>query len=154
MTMAQSAIDYAKAAFELDSSALDFGEVEDLIKTNPELFDMLCDPSVDADAKHEAIDTILQESAKDFLKLFIAETEKTLHAELIYCTPPTEEQIEGIKRKLMKLYGKQDIELTMSEDKSLIGGFLLRAAGSEFDYSIRNRLDGMRRKLCKGGNNR
>ena len=42
--MAQSAIDYARSALELDSSALDFGEVEDLINANPELFDMLCDP--------------------------------------------------------------------------------------------------------------
>ncbi|MGN0164267.1 MAG: FoF1 ATP synthase subunit delta [Candidatus Ornithomonoglobus sp.] len=147
--MAQSAIDYARAAFELDSAALEFGEVEDLIKANPELFDMLCDPGIDTEEKREAIDRIFQDSVKEFLKLFLAETEKTLHAELVYCTAPSEEQLEAIKRKLLKLYNKQEVELTLTEDKSLIGGFLLRAAGSEFDYSIKSRLDGMSRKLCR-----
>ena len=146
--MAQSAIDYAKAALELDSSILDFGEVEDLIKTNPELFDMLCDPAVTPEVKHEAIDKILQDSVKDFLKLFIAETEKTLQAELIYCTAPSEEQAEAIKARLAAMYNKQEVELTLKEDKTLIGGFQLRVAGSEFDYSIKGRLDGISRKLC------
>ncbi len=146
--MAQSVIDYAKAAFELDSSALEFGEVEDLIKANPELFDMLCDPEISAEEKQGAIDRILQDSAKDFLKLFLAETEKTLHAELVYCTAPSKAQLEAIKNKLLKMYNKQEIELTLTEDRSLIGGFLLRAAGSELDYSIRSRLDGMGRRLC------
>ena len=146
--MAQSAIDYAKAALELDSSILDFGEVEDLIKTNPALFDMLCDPAVGPEAKHEAIEKILQDSVKDFLKLFIAETEKTLRAELIYCTAPSQEQIAAIKAKLSDMYNKQEVELTLKEDKSLIGGFQLRVAGSEFDYSIKGRLDGISRKLC------
>ncbi|MGN1116090.1 MAG: FoF1 ATP synthase subunit delta [Candidatus Ornithomonoglobus sp.] len=147
--MAQSAIDYAKAAFELDSTALEFGEVEDLIKANPELFDMLCDPGIDQEKKREAIDRIFQDSVKEFLKLFLAETEKTLHAELVYCTAPSDKQLEAIKQKLLKLYNKQEVELTLTEDKSLIGGFLLRAEGSEFDYSIRSRLDGMSRKLCR-----
>ena len=146
--MAQSAIDYAKAALELDSSVLDFGEVEDLIKTNPELFDMLCDPGVGPEEKHEAIDKILQDSVKDFLKLFIAETEKVLCAELIYCTAPSEKQIEAIKARLADMYNKQEVELTLKEDKTLIGGFQLRVAGSEFDYSIKGRLDGISRKLC------
>ena len=147
--MAQSVIDYAKAAFELDSSVLEFGEVEDLIKANPELFDMLCDPGTAPEEKQEAIDRIFKDSVKDFLKLFLAETEKTLHAELVYCTAPSDKQLEAIKQKLLKMYNKQDVELTLTEDKSLIGGFLLRAAGSEFDYSIRSRLNGISRKLCR-----
>jgi F-type H+-transporting ATPase subunit delta len=149
--MAQSAIDYAKAALELDSSVLELDEAIDLIKSNPELFDMLCDPKVSEDEKREAIDRIFKDSVKDFLGLFLAETEKTLHAELIYCTAPSEEQIQGIKNKLMKMYNKQDVELTLTEDKSLIGGFILRAAGGEFDYSIKSRLDGIGRKLCNRG---
>lgn len=147
--MAQSAIDYAKAALRLDSSDLEFGEVCSLIKANPEMFDMLCDPSVDPESKRDAIDEVLQESVKDFLKLFLAETEKTLHAELIYCTAPTDAQLEAIKRKLTRLYGREDVELTLTEDRSLIGGFRLLAGGEEFDYSVKSRLDGMSRRLCR-----
>ena len=148
--MAQSAIDYARSALELDSSALDFGEVEDLINANPELFDMLCDPSVTAETKHDAIDKVLQESVKDFLRLFIAETEKALRCELIYCTPPDDAQIEAIKAKLMRLYDKPEVDIKMIEDKSLIGGFLLRVGDIEYDYSLKSRRDGISRKLCRG----
>lgn len=147
--MTQSVIDYAMSAFELDNSELDLSEVEDLLKDNPELFEMLCDPAVSEEDKHAAIDKVFQDSVRDFLKLFVAETEKTLHAELIYCDAPSEAQLEAIKNKLMKLYDKPEVELTLTEDKSIIGGFLLRACGRELDYSIKSRLEDIGRRLCQ-----
>ncbi len=76
--------------------------------------------------------------------------EKALRASLLFVHPPTKEQEEGICQFLREEFGAQDVILDKSQDPSLIGGFILRAGGREFDWSMREQLSQMRQKLQDG----
>ena len=52
-----------------------------------------------------------------------------------------------MKAYLANKYGKQTVELSMVEDKSLIGGFVLRVGDKEEDYSMKGRLDRLEKRL-------
>ena len=56
-------------------------------------------------------------------------------------------QVEQMKAYLANKYGKQTVELSMVEDKSLIGGFVLRVGDKEEDYSMKGRLDRLEKRL-------
>ncbi len=166
--MTQTANNYAKALFELGISAGDLSEVKDIFESCPELGEALRDPSVAAAAKHNVIDRVFPDSTVNFLKLLtdngrteligeiieayemlVSDSEKVLRAELIYCTPPTEEQLEGIKRKIAKLWGGTKTDLKLTRDTDIIGGFIIRSGDEEIDCSIRGRLAGLSQKLIR-----
>ena len=46
-------------------------------------------------------------------------------------------------------FGAQKAEIEMIEDKSLIGGFVLLAGGSEYDWSLRGRYRKLEQKLTR-----
>lgn len=66
---------------------------------------------------------------------------------LTYVTPPTQEQLAGIRSFVAKRYRREDIELTLVEDGSLGSGFRLRAGSDEFDWSEAGRLGQLRERL-------
>ena len=70
-----------------------------------------------------------------------------LCAEMSYVTAPDEAQAARIKAYLANKYGKQTVELSMVEDKSLIGGFVLRVGDKEEDYSMKGRLNRLAKRL-------
>lgn len=79
-------------------------------------------------------------------------TEKTgeaLRASLLYVTPPDESQLARIKEFISKKCAVpvDTVELELVEDKTLIGGFVLRIGTHEYDWSTKNKLDKMSRKL-------
>lgn len=70
-------------------------------------------------------------------------------AELIYVDAPTEAQLSGIRKKLISRYGAEDISIKLTEDKSIIGGFIIRCCDEEIDYSIKKRIDSLQQKLIR-----
>ena len=79
-------------------------------------------------------------------------TEKTgeaLRASLLYVTAPDESQLARIKEFISKKCAVpvDTVELELVEDKTLIGGFVLRIGTHEYDWSTKNKLDKMSRKL-------
>ena len=64
--------------------------------------------------------------------------------------PYTEEQEKEMKAFLCEKYGVKDVNLEKVEDASLIGGFVLEVDGSEYDWSLRGRIAGLRNKLAGG----
>ena len=50
---------------------------------------------------------------------------------------------------LRREFGAQEVILTLREDKSLIGGFILSAGDKEFDWSLRGRYNNLRQKLTR-----
>ncbi len=64
----------------------------------------------------------------------------TDRAKLIYVTPPTEEQLEGIKSFLKKEFQAQEMELECQQDASLKSGFILRVGTKEYDWSEKGRI--------------
>ena len=72
-----------------------------------------------------------------------------LRAKLRYVTPPTEEQLAQIRDFLRKKYQCEDLPLDLVEDKSLLGGFCITVGSEEYDWSMKGRLDQMRRRLTQ-----
>ena len=66
-----------------------------------------------------------------------------------YLTPPTEEQLAQIRDFLRKKYQSEDLPLDLVEDKSLLGGFCITVGSEEYDWSMKGRLDQMRRRLTQ-----
>ena len=64
-------------------------------------------------------------------------------------TPPTEEQLAQIRDFLRKKYQSEDLPLDLVEDKSLLGGFCITVGSEEYDWSMKGRLDQMRRRLTQ-----
>lgn len=166
--MTQTAINYAKAVYELNIPEQDIYEAEELIRENSELFEVLCSPVIKKTAKHNIINKIFPESVRGFLtvlcdhgtarqlpeimkcyKAVIAEKNKIMSAELIYVDMPTETQLDGIRKRLMQKYGKETVNIKMTEDKSLIGGFVIRCNDEEIDYSIKGRIGKLGQKLIR-----
>ena len=123
-------------------------------------------PIVSKDAKHRLIEDIFPEEIRNFLKvvsdhqetdlmddIFVAykkaydENHGILCAEMSYVMEPDAKQVEQMKAYLANKYGKQMVELSMVEDKSLIGGFVLRVGDKEEDYSMKGRLDRLEKRL-------
>ena len=72
-----------------------------------------------------------------------------LSAQLLCVTEPSEEQKEGFRQLLRREYQAQNVELTVRKAPELIGGFLLRAGGREYDWSLRGRLRQMEQTLVR-----
>ena len=82
-------------------------------------------------------------------KKYYNEQNSILEAKLIYVTVPSEEQIDEIKKILMNKHHKNQIELSLVEDPSIIGGFIIEAENFETDWSIRGRLNQLQRRLVR-----
>ena len=60
---------------------------------------------------------------------------------------PTKEQQEKIRQFLCQKFHVKEAVLSLTKDESLIGGFILRAGGREFDWSFRGRFQALSRVL-------
>lgn len=70
-----------------------------------------------------------------------------LSATLYYVTAPDSAQRSGIEAFLKQRFGAKEIRLTEKQEPSLLGGFLLKAGDTEFDYSLRGRMQKLRRAV-------
>lgn len=66
--------------------------------------------------------------------------DRMLSAQLRYVEPPTEEQLAKIREVLREKYGADDVNIALREDKSLLGGFVIRVGNEELDWSMSGRL--------------
>lgn len=166
--MTQTAIKYARALWEVNLPEETIDQMMELYRQTPELQKVLENPVIYAEQKYAVIDRIFPEQVRGFLKVlckygdmeYLEETiraykvyenqhKHVLNAELRYVTPPDEEQLAGIKAFLCKQYHAQDVDLSMTEDASLMGGFILLANGQEYDWSLKGRILKMKEKLIR-----
>ena len=63
-----------------------------------------------------------------------------IKASLTYVTPPSEEQLNGIRSFIQKKYDRKKINLALKEDTSISGGFILRVENDEYDWSTEGRV--------------
>lgn len=68
---------------------------------------------------------------------------------LYYMTEPTKAQLRNIEQGLCKKLGCQQLQLTLEEDHSLIGGFVIRIGDLEIDQSILGSVNGLKQKLTR-----
>lgn len=72
-----------------------------------------------------------------------------LEAVLTYVTAPDEEQLEGIRSFIQKKYRAEQVDIILKQDASLGGGFKLRVGTQEYDWSTKEKLHQLDRKLSE-----
>lgn len=165
--MIRSADSYGNVLFDLNIPAGAISDSKKLLAENPELAGALSNPAVTCSEKHRIIERLFPDEVKNFLKVLCdngrmgdihlvgevyeacrLESENILRAELTYANRLSPEQIEALKQKIMKKYGKAGVNLTVKRDASLIGGFVLRVGDEEYDRSVKGRLSRLYRQLA------
>ena len=166
--MTQIAINYAKVLYELEISKKVIYDVQDILSSTPELKDALISPIVSKQEKHNIIEKVFPKEMQNFFmvlcdyqsmevidQIFVAyknyynEKNSILEAKLIYVTAPNEEQLNKIKVMLMNKHHKKQVELSLVEDPSIIGGFIIETENFETDWSIRGRLNQLQQRLVR-----
>jgi len=166
--MTQTAINYAKVLYELKISKKIIDDSQEILSLVPELKENLISPVVSNQKKHNIIERVFPKEMQNFLmvlcdyqsmeiidQIFVAyknyynDQNSILEAKLIYVTVPNEEQINTIKDLLMSKHHKNQVELSLVEDPSIIGGFIIEAENFETDWSIRGRLNQLQQSLVR-----
>ncbi len=159
--MTEKAMNYAVDLSSLSDAKRLLESAASIMEAVPAIDQELSDPTVPMAKKEIVIDRIFPHDIRNFLKrlcingdfdclddvhealveLIKNQEAKVGNAKLKYVTPPTDEQLDGIKKFLAKEFGKHDIELEMEEDSSLKSGFVLTADGKEYDWSEQGRIN-------------
>jgi len=166
--MTQTAINYAKVLYELKISKKIIDDSQEILSLVPELKENLISPVVSNQKKHNIIERVFPKEMQNFFmvlcdyqsmeiidQIFVAyknyynDQNSILEAKLIYVTVPNEEQINTIKDLLMSKHHKNQVELSLVEDPSIIGGFIIEAENFETDWSIRGRLNQLQQSLVR-----
>jgi len=77
----------------------------------------------------------------------IHQAESELDAEVTVASPIDKSTEEKLVNALAASTGKK-VRLSVSEDQSILGGLVVRIGDRKIDYSLRTKLDGLRRALA------
>ena len=166
--MTETSINYAKALYGLSVPEEAICETEKIFENTPEIGKMLENPLVSLKEKEQVIERVFPQEMKNFLKVtckyhkidiiqeiieaydaYSREHKVILNAELLYVTRPTEVQEDKMKEFLRNQFSASEVELTLTEDKNLVGGFVLRAGDREYDWSLIGRYKKLKQKLTR-----
>ena len=167
--MTQTWNNYGRVLYELAIPKECIEETAQIYQKVEELKKIFADPTVKIEKKHRLVERLFPKEMEHFLKVLcdhhlMGDFEEIYQAYEIYkkkqehilsavltCTdPPNEEQLLGIKKFLKDTYGKKEVNLTLREDKSLIGGFILTADGHEYDWSLLGRWKQLKKMKLEG----
>lgn len=167
--MTETARRYAIVLYELEIPGQMVKNAADVIKENPELNRVLTSPVVPMGSKHSVIEKVFREpeysglmvrflkkacdagcigqmgDIADAWQSYSLRMEGVMEAELHYVTMPGAAQIAGMKQFLCSRYHKKDIDLRLVMQPDLVGGFVLKAGDTEYDYSLKGQLN----QLCR-----
>ena len=172
----RAAIRYAKALLEQAGEAniqdVIFGDmrsVYDTIQGSRELQVALQSPVIKAEDKKQILEKIftdqdkltlslirvlaanrrtdiLGQVAKSFVDLY--KTQKGIKdAKVITAVPLTDAMEEKVMAKVKQLTGSQSVTLTNEVDANILGGFILRVGDVQYDASIRNQFENLKKRI-------
>ncbi|HZW78362.1 MAG TPA: ATP synthase F1 subunit delta [Flavobacteriaceae bacterium] len=172
----RAAIRYAKALLEQAGEAniqdVIFGDmrsVYDTIQGSRELQVALQSPVIKAEDKKQILEKIftdqdkltlslirvlaanrrtdiLGQVAKSFVDLY--KTQKGIKdAKVITAVPLTDAMEEKVMAKVKQLTGSQSVTLTNEVDANILGGFILRVGDVQYDASIRNQFENLKKQF-------
>ncbi|MFC6254375.1 ATP synthase F1 subunit delta [Secundilactobacillus hailunensis] len=167
---------YSKALFELlqsngqlDADYEDLKQLRKVFQDNPQLGSALTDNSL-ALAKREALVKPLLDSTEgtihnlvrmvydygrmdamveiidQFQKLY-DEHNQTVYADVTTAVALDDKQLDAIKSGYAKRVGAKQVVLTSKVDTSIIGGVIIKSAGTIFDGSIKTKIRRLRQTL-------
>ena len=165
--MTEKSINYARDLHSLANAESYLQSAASIIEAVPAIGEELSDPTVAIAKKHVVVDRIFPTEIRNFLKLLCdngdfnlfndivnaykasleVSTDSVEAAKLRYVTEPTEEQLAGIKKFLVKEYGNEDIKLDLVQDSSLKSGFILTVGTKEYDWSEQGRIEQLSAKI-------
>lgn len=139
-----------------------------VIKSSKELQEVLNDPNVTSAEKQKVVNDLFVPSVRSFICsladeckidslgdivsdfIEVLDKKNNVADAVIYCvTPPDEKQLDGIKKFVCKEENASDANIKIVEDKALIGGFIIRVSGKEYDFSLKSRLDKIKSQVMK-----
>ena len=163
----KEALNYAEALYQISSDIKNVMEFTALLSVD-ELRQALANPTISLKEKYAVIDRIFDGGFGKFMKTvckngdysvlsLIEESYKqvwnrhnsVLEASLEYAEPVSEKSVSSIKAMLVKKYGVKSVELSLVENRDLIGGFRLYVNDKVYDKSVLGALDRMRRTLLR-----
>ena len=166
--MTQTVIDYAKEMKRLSVSPEDVKQTVELLEALPQVKVDFENPTVELEKKIHLIEMIFPKQIRDFLELLCDHHDFNLFSEIVeayneelrkvennpnlavqisYVVPPTEDQLNKMKEFLKEKCHADALDVTLKEDKNLLGGFIIRAGNEEYDWSMRGRLQQIERSM-------
>lgn len=169
--MTQTTRNYGRVLYDLGVPKEAVAKVREIVDGCEELAEALSSPAVPVKSKLNIIDKVFQgedipkifvnflkqvcenHRMKDILDIldsytvFYNEDNGIVAAEFYYVTMPDERQTANIKKYLCREYHAKEAEIIFKKDESLKGGFLINVNNTEFDYSMRGRLNHLKQKL-------
>ena len=157
---------YACVLYDLGISFKSIEETKEIFKKVPQLQFIFKNPTISGEKKLNIIDTVFPKETQNFLKVvckyqrmdiifeifeayenYCNMQRKFLNAKLSCVEPPSETQLDGMKKFLCKKYNMNDVHIEVKRDDSLIGGFILSVGDDEYDWSLKGRLKRLEQKL-------
>ena len=166
--MTQTVIDYAKEMKRLSVSPEDIKQTVELLEALPQVKVDFENPTVELEKKIHLIEMIFPKLIRDFLELLCDHHDFNLFSEIVeayheelrkvennpnlavqisYVVPPTDDQLNKMKEFLKEKCHADALDVTLKEDKNLLGGFIIRAGNEEYDWSMRGRLQQIERSM-------
>ncbi|MBR1441739.1 MAG: F0F1 ATP synthase subunit alpha, partial [Lachnospiraceae bacterium] len=166
-TLANKIEEYSE---KLKSLKVSFGALQETLlvfEDKQEEITELTNPSVNLARKRDIVDEVIPQEAKNFV-FYLAQSGEAelfpeiakyymqrrvqnadaLSAQLIYVTPPTKEQLNGITDLLSKKYNKPVLVRSL-KDESIGSGFIIRIGADEYDWSEKGRLDQLKSHIAE-----
>lgn len=159
---------YARVLYDEKISSKDLKKMRGLLTGAPELTDALDNPLIRRSEKRSVIEKLFPESVRSFVKVMsdngdiacapemfeaydelVRKQENTIEAVFTYVTEPDNAQVEALKAKIARDYGKDRVDLRLECDPSIIGGFILTVGEKVYDQSIRTSMARMKRHFAE-----
>ena len=157
---------YAKVLIDMNIADDDMAAMRALL-ADEAVFGALGNPFVSRKSKQSVIDQLFPAAVCNFVKVMsdngdialcgdmfqaydqmVLDRKNMVRATFTYVTKPDDAQVEKLKKLICKQYGKDGVELTLQEDPSLVGGFILSVGDSVLDKSIRTAILRMQRHFA------
>jgi len=94
---------------------------------------------------HNRRETQLADVARDFVDMY-EKSKGILRAHVVAATDMDETSKKRLRQQLNALF-KADVQMTAETNPNLIGGFILRVGGQQYDASLSTGLKRMRKTL-------
>lgn len=166
--MVRNIDNYLDSLLDSQASVSSLEEASKIISSSEELDNVLDDPNVPKKEKQKVIDDLFAPSVRriisklaseckvtdleEIVKAYIAALDKreNIADAVVYCvTPPNEQQLEGLKKFVCDKTGADSAKIDIVKDESLIGGFIINIGSKEYDFSIKTKMESIKKQVMK-----
>lgn len=159
---------YARVLLSLDVPFERAREMHRIFQKSSELVEILEDPTIDIEKKYNIIDRVFDKTLCNFIKVTVRnnmiydiraiynaykelyfKSKNFVLANIFSADPLPDEQIANIENFIKKRFRCDGVEFEFTEDKSLIGGFILKVGNFEYDSSISGLINRLKDNIIK-----